>query len=79
MGWSENDPRHTKRHGTRKLLGEAARVLSAGGKYMIFSAFGNDGFGHKDMAEMLSHPGFGGELQVHSSVVPPSSSPCSLG
>ena len=31
---------------------------------MIFSAFGNDGFGHKDMADMLAHPGFGGELQV---------------
>lgn len=49
---------------TRKLLGEAARVLSTGGKYMLFSAFGNDGLGHKDMADMLSHPGFGGEVQV---------------
>ena len=48
----------------RKLLGEAARVLSTGGKYMLFSAFGNDGLGHKDMADMLAHPGFGGDVQV---------------
>ncbi|CAN0517686.1 unnamed protein product, partial [Ectocarpus sp. 12 AP-2014] len=44
----------------RKLLDEAARVLATGGKYMIFSAFSNDELGHKDMADMLVHPGFGG-------------------
>lgn len=49
---------------TRKLLGEAARVLATGGKYMLFSAFSNDGMGHKDMTSMLAHPGFGGEVEV---------------
>eukprot|EP00752_Nemacystus_decipiens_P008250 g7377.t1 len=55
----------------KKLLGEAARVLSTGGKYMIFSAFGNDGLGHKDMADMLAHPGFGGEVQIRVLDTPP--------
>lgn len=31
---------------------------------MLFSAFSNDGLGHKDMADMLAHPGFGGEVQA---------------
>lgn len=48
----------------RKLLDEAARVLATGGKYMIFSAFSNDELGHKDMADMLVHPGFGGQVQA---------------
>eukprot|EP00904_Undaria_pinnatifida_P000548 jgi/Undpi1/10494/HiC_scaffold_29.g12944.m1 len=42
----------------REFLGEAARVLAPGGKYVMFSAFSNDGMGHKDMKEILSHPGF---------------------
>eukprot|EP00903_Cladosiphon_okamuranus_P019211 g17665.t1 len=55
----------------KKLLGEAARVLSTGGRYMIFSAFGNDGLGHKDMADMLAHPGFGGQVQMRVLDTPP--------
>ncbi|CAM9567753.1 unnamed protein product [Scytosiphon promiscuus] len=55
----------------KKLLGEAARVLSPGGKYMLFSAFSNDGLGHKDMADMLAHPGFGGEVQIRVLDTPP--------
>lgn len=39
-------------------------MLSAGGKYMLFSAFSNDGLGDKDMAEMLCHSGFGDEVEV---------------
>lgn len=52
------------RTGHRELLREAARVLSPGGKYMMFSVFRNDGLGHKDMAEMLAHSAFGGGLEV---------------
>lgn len=31
---------------------------------MLFSAFSNDGLGHKDMTEMLSHSGFGEVVEV---------------
>lgn len=51
-------------------MGEAARILAPGGKYMLFSVFGNDGFGHKDMQEMLAHPGFGGEVEVRFVLLP---------
>lgn len=52
--------------GRRELLREAARVLSPGGKYMMFSVFRDDGLGHKDMAEMLAHSAFGGGLEVNN-------------
>lgn len=39
-------------------------MLSAGGKYMLFSAFSNDGLGDKNMAEILCHSGFGERVEV---------------
>ncbi|CAN0266109.1 unnamed protein product [Pylaiella littoralis] len=60
-----------RQEAAKALLGEAARVLATGGKYMLFSAFGNDGLGHKDMASMLAHPEFGGEVQIRVLDTPP--------
>ncbi|CAM9946754.1 unnamed protein product [Ascophyllum nodosum] len=55
----------------KELLGEAARVLSPGGKYMMFSVFCSDGLGHKDMAGMLAHPAFRGGLETRVLDMPP--------
>lgn len=46
----------------RTLLGEAARVLSTGGRYMLFSVFGDEGC--KDMHKMLAQPGFEDDIQA---------------
>lgn len=48
----------------RDFLGEAARILAPGGKYMLFSVFANDGVGHKDMKDILRHPNIEEEVEV---------------
>ncbi|CAM9680065.1 unnamed protein product [Sphacelaria rigidula] len=53
----------------RTLLGEAARVLSTGGRYMLFSVFGDEGC--KDMHKMLAQPGFEDDIQMKVLDTPP--------